>query len=149
MSSSNWKRADMESKQKEIIKHLAGTWKIGEAYGIKDNPGSIIPYTKITEDMYWCGTSSKGKKYNTLIRKSDDPEEDYSGDEHLIDYDISYNYLIDLGYNKYGVPYMGSAIFLHCWKSENTPTAGCVAIEEKNMVKVLQTITPGTIVTIY
>ena len=28
-----------------------GTWTIGEAYGIADNPGSNITYTKITDDM--------------------------------------------------------------------------------------------------
>ena len=41
-----------------------GTWTIGEAYGIKDNPGSKIKYTKVTEDMYWCATGSNSKKYN-------------------------------------------------------------------------------------
>ena len=89
-----------------------GTWIIGEAYGINDNPGSIVPYTKVTDDMYWCATGSNGKKYNTLIYRSDDPDADYSEDEHLIDYPVVYNYLLDLGYNKAGAPYAGNAIFL-------------------------------------
>lgn len=44
-----------------------GTWTIGEAYGINDDPGSKIKYTKVTEDMYWCATGSNGKNYNKLI----------------------------------------------------------------------------------
>ena len=126
-----------------------GTWVIGEAYGIKDNPGSKVKYTKVTEDMYWCATGSNSKKYNNLIYKSENPDADYSEDEHLIDYPGVYNYLLDLGYNAACAPYAGNAIFLHCWRGENSPTGGCVGISEENMVKVLQTITPGTSVTIY
>ncbi|MBR0414061.1 MAG: L,D-transpeptidase family protein [Clostridia bacterium] len=126
-----------------------GTWTIGEAYGIADDPGSLLPYTKITDDMYWCATGSNGKKYNTLLYKSQDPNNDYSEDEHLIEYPIRYKYLLDLGYNKAGAPYAGNAIFLHCWKDPDTPTGGCVAISEEDMVTVLKTVTPGTSVTIY
>lgn len=126
-----------------------GTWEIGEAYGIKDNPGSKVPYTKVTEDMYWCATGSNGKKYNTLLNKKDDPDNDYSEDEHLIDYPIRYAYFLDMGYNKAGAPYAGNAIFLHCWKEPDYPTGGCVAVSEESMVTILQTITPGTSVTIY
>ena len=99
--------------------------------------------------MYWCATGNNGKKYNTLIYRSEDPNADYSEDEHLIDYPVVYNYLLDLGYNKAGAPYAGNAIFLHCWRGKDTPTGGCVGISEESMIKVLQTITPGTIVTIY
>ena len=126
-----------------------GTWTIGEAYGINDDPGAIVPYTKVTDDMYWCATGSNGKKYNTLIYRSDDPTADYSEDEHLIDYPVVYNYLLDLGYNRAGAPYAGNAIFLHCWRGPDSPTGGCVAISEEDMITVLRTVTPGTAVTIY
>ena len=126
-----------------------GTWEVGEAYGINDDPGSKIKYTKVTEDMYWCATGSNGNNYNKLIYKSDNPNADYSEDEHLVEYPGVYNYLLDLGYNKAGAPYAGNAIFLHCWRGEDSPTGGCVGVAEENMVKVLQTITAGTTVTIY
>ena len=126
-----------------------GTWTIGEAYGIKEDPGSKVPFTQITDDMYWCATGSNGLKYNTLLYKSDDPDNDYSEDEHLMDYPIRYAYLLDLGYNAPGAPYAGNAIFLHCWKEPDYPTGGCVAVSEESMIKILQTVTPGTSVTIY
>ncbi len=131
------------------VKTPLGPWTVGEAYGINDDPGSLLPYTKITEDMYWCATGSNGKKYNTLIYRSDDPDADYSEDEHLIDYPIVYNYLLDLGYNRAGAPYAGNAIFLHCWRDPDHPTGGCIAVSEEDMIWILQTITPGTSVTIY
>ncbi len=126
-----------------------GTWEIGEAYGLKKNPGCKVNYTQITDDMYWCATGSNGKKYNTLLRKGDDPNNDYSEDEHLADYPVRYAYLLDMGYNKAGAPYAGNAIFLHCWKDPDYPTGGCVAVSEESMVKILRTITPGTTVTVY
>ncbi|MBQ7565601.1 MAG: L,D-transpeptidase family protein [Oscillospiraceae bacterium] len=126
-----------------------GTWTVGEAYGIEPDPGSKLPYTQITDDMYWCATGSNGTKYNTLLYRSDDPDNDYSEDEHLIDYTVPYAYLLDLGYNRAGAPYAGNAIFLHCWRGPDTPTGGCVGIAKESMVTVLQTITPGTSVTIY
>lgn len=131
------------------VKTPLGSWTVGEAYGINEDPGSKIKYTKVTEDMYWCATGNNGKKYNTLIYKSDNPDLDYSEDEHLIDYPIVYNYLLDLGYNQAGAPYAGNAIFLHCWRGEDSPTGGCVGISEENMIKVLTTIDAGTAVTIY
>ncbi len=131
------------------VKTPMGTWTIGEAYGIKDDPGSRVPYTKVTDDMYWCATGSNGRKYNQLLYRSDDPGADYSEDEHLADYPIRYAYFLDMGYNQACAPYAGNAIFLHCWLNEDTPTGGCVAISEENMVKVLRTVTPGTSVTIY
>lgn len=124
-----------------------GTWTLGEAYGIKDDPGSLLPYTKITDDMYWCATGSNGLKYNQLIFGSEEPDVDHSEDEHLIDYDVPYAYLIDLGCNRANAPYAGNAIFLHCWRGPDIPTDGCVAVSD--MVKILQTVTPGTSVTIY
>ena len=131
------------------VKTPMGTWTIGEAYGINDDPGSLVPYTKVTEDMYWCATGSNGRNYNTLLYKSDAPDADYSEDEHLIDYPVVYNYLLDLGYNAPGAPYAGNAIFLHCWRGPDSPTGGCVAISEQDMITVLRTVTPGTSVTIY
>ena len=126
-----------------------GIFTMGKAYGIKDDPGSLIPYEKITADLYWRGDSSKSD-YNTLGRRSQLPRgTDFSNDEHLIDYTTVYNYLIDFGYNPEQIPYAGAALFLHCWYGEGVPTGGCVAIPEEFMVKILQTITPGTKMIIY
>lgn len=126
-----------------------GTWIVGEAYGIKENPGALLPYTVVTEDMYWCATGNHGLKYNQLIYKSDEPDADYSEDEHLIDYPIVYDYFIDLGYNRGCAPYAGNAIFLHVWRGKDSPTGGCVAVAEENMIQILKLIPEGTVVTIY
>lgn len=126
-----------------------GTWIIGEAYGIKEDPGTALPYTQITDDMYWCATGSHGTKYNQLIFKSDEPDADYSEDEHLIDYPGVYDYFIDLGYNAGCAPYAGNAIFLHVWRDPDHYTGGCVAVSEEDIITILQILSAGTVVTIY
>ncbi len=126
-----------------------GIFTIGNAYGIKDDPGSKIPYEKITADLYWRGDSTQSD-YNSLGRASKLPRgTDFSNDEHLINYEGVYNYLIDFGYNPERIPYAGSALFLHCWYGPGIGTGGCVAIAEENMIRILQTITPGTKMIIY
>ena len=124
-----------------------GTWKIGEAYGIKDAPDTKITFTKITDDMYWCATGDNSDRYNKLVFSSD--SDGHEDDEHLIDYTVDYAYLLDLGYNSACAPYAGNAIFLHCWRGEDKPTGGCVAVSEENMLKILETIDSNTVVTIY
>ena len=118
-----------------------GTFTVGKAYGIADDPGSVIPYTKVTDDMYWCGRS-ESPYYNTLI----DSSKAGAGDEHLIEYTEAYKYLLDIGYNTECKPGRGSAIFLHC--SRNQPTAGCVSIPTEDMVKTLRMIGVGTKISI-
>ena len=131
------------------MKTPLGTYVIGAAYGIKDDPGSRVPYVKITKDMYWRG-DSECDDYNTLAYADNLPENtDFSHDEHLIEYAGSYNYLIDIGYNTCRAPYAGSAVFLHCIADGKTTTSGCIAIMETDMIRVLRTVTIGTQITIY
>lgn len=118
-----------------------GTFTVGKAYGIADDPGSMIPYTKVTNDMYLCGRSDS-PYYNTLINAA----RSGPGDEHLIEYTEAYQYLLDIGYNPECALYRGSAIFLHC--SRNQPTAGCIAIPKEEMAATLRVITSGTRISI-
>ncbi|MNT94259.1 hypothetical protein D3C72_2359060 [compost metagenome] len=36
----------------------------------------------------------------------------------------------------------GSAIFMHIWRSQDKPTAGCVAMSEVNLLKVMNRLDP-------
>ena len=40
------------------------------------------------------------------------------------------------------IPGYGSAIFLHIWKKPGSPTAGCVAASEENILKILGWLKP-------
>ena len=114
-----------------------GIYSLGQAFGIRKNPGTNMPYIKVNRYHYWCSDSGS-IYYNQLIR-TDQTGHRCRG-EHLIDYKKVYNYAIHIEYNKKGKPGKGSAIFLHC--SKGRATAGCVAIPEKYMKKILKRLTP-------
>ncbi len=105
------------------------------AFGAKDDPGSLIPYTKLTDTMYFCGDK---EYYNQFIDVSKVKHSCSSNSEHLIRYIPTYNYALIFDYNKENVYGKGSAIFLHCFG--NYPyTLGCVSVAEENMIKILRT----------
>ena len=99
-----------------------------------------LKYQKITNDMYWVD-DCKSKYYNQLVYISE-VEKDWDSAEHLIEYPIQYEYLIEIKSNPKNVKGKGSAIFLHC--SNNTPTSGCIAVDRECMKKIVENISIQT-----
>ena len=118
-----------------------GTYNLTTPFGILADPGAPQPYTKVTKYHYWCGASSS-KYYNQLCDSRVNGRKYTSSDEHLIDYKGAYNYCMFIDYNAKGVAHKGSCIFLHCF-SKNKYTAGCVAISEASMKKIVRWAKPG------
>ena len=104
-------------------------------FGIKDNPGTTLPYVKITESMYWNGDSNSDK-YNLLVDYNNYTNFDTYESEHLIEVNPGYEYAMNMNYNEERTPYKGAGIFLHCY-TERIYTAGCVALPEEDMKTVL------------
>ena len=59
-----------------------------------------------------------------------------------------FNYGLFLTYNRECVPGLGSYIFIHCM-GEYDYTLGCIAVSEKNMIKILQHVDNNVRVCIY
>jgi len=119
-----------------------GTYNLTTPFGIKADPGAKLPYTQVTKYHYWCGDSSS-EYYNRLVDERKVDRKHTSSDEYLIKYKGVYNYCMFIDYNAEGTPHKGSCIFLHCTGS-NKYTAGCVAVPEKTMKKILQWAGAGT-----
>ena len=66
----------------------------------------------------------------------------------MIDYIPQYNYGMVLDYNSACTYGAGSAIFLHC-KGTGSYTAGCIAVSQKNMIKILNNAEQGAKICIY
>lgn len=67
--------------------------------------------------------------------------------ESLIRCDDAYDVIVVLGHNDAPpVPGQGSAIFFHL--SEGRPTAGCVAVERDDMLRLLPLLAPGDVMEI-
>jgi len=122
-----------------------GDFGVSMAFGIKDNPGSKIEYTKLTETMYLCGDK---EYYNQFIDTSKVDHKCSSASEHLIRYNPQYNYAIIIDYNKENVYGKGSAIFIHC-NGSHKYTMGCISVSEPNMVHLMQTLDKNARICIY
>lgn len=121
----------------------AGTYAFSLAFGLKDNPGSILPYHQITEGDFWVDDPASSH-YNQLANTGE-TEKDWNSAEDLIHTSPYYNYALNLDYNKDCVPGAGSAIFLHCLMGgSKTGSSGCICIPEERMKELLTSVTENT-----
>ncbi|GHV49660.1 hypothetical protein FACS1894216_00410 [Synergistales bacterium] len=139
-------RSGVSSKKKEGDGHTPfGVYSFGRAFGVADDPGSATPYLKLALDDVWVDDPNS-KYYNRLV-KDGVPDKDWKSAERLSSEEAAYKYAIAVNYNTEPVVKgAGSAIFLHCAKGR--PTAGCVAVEEEYMKKLLAFIDGGTVIAI-
>ena len=97
-------------------------------------------YSQINPNMYWVDDCNS-RYYNQLVDITK-TQKDWKSSEHLIDFPIQYEYLLEIKSNPNNVPCKGSAIFLHC--SNNTATHGCVAINRNDMHTLVNNIDANT-----
>lgn len=124
-----------------------GTYNLGQAFGIKSNPGTKLDYIKVNQYHYSVDDHKYPKYYNTLVDVRNLGVKKVEG-EHIIDYGKLYNYGIWINYNTEQKLGKGSSIFLHC-TGKNKYTAGCVAIPEKMLVNILKRLNPGAKIVIF
>ena len=119
-----------------------GEFELGIILGthLKEKNKNGLKYMQINKDMYWVD-DPKSKYYNQLVDISE-VEKDWNSAEHLIDYPIQYEYLIEIRTNPNNIPGKGSAIFLHC--INHGATAGCVAVDRETMKKLIENIDKDT-----
>lgn len=125
-----------------------GTYYFNKAFGIADDPGCAIPYTKATDDTYWSGDPREGMHYNEMVNLTEYPDLAMDDSEHIVDYDFQYQYCLNISFNEDGTPGRGSAIFLHCFGPTKPYTGGCVALPENKMKQVMQRVQPDCVVVI-
>ena len=117
-----------------------GAFPIPFAFGLGEDPGTLLPYRQITERSYW---SAQRSTYNQWVESSTR----VSG-EHLIDI-YQYKYAMVIGFNMDPVVYRrGSGIFLHCKSRDHWDTAGCVSVTEGNMLRFMRLVKPGAYIVI-
>ena len=124
-----------------------GVFTLDFAFGTAPNPGSGLQYVQVGPDHWWDGDSSS-PTYNTMqvCKKAQCPF-DTSGNSGTENLDIpQYRHAVVMGVNKARVPGDGSAFFLHT--TDGGATAGCVAIDDGTLVKLMQWLRPGAVIAI-
>lgn len=119
----------------------SGVFALRRAFGYEEKVPTGIMYQRVTDRDFWIDAPDS-LQYNQWVAgdvpayRSGGPRVSY---EVLRRQDDLYKYAIVIEYNTNPVvPGMGSAIFLHVWRAANKPTAGCVAMAEIDLLRLLQ-----------
>jgi L,D-peptidoglycan transpeptidase YkuD (ErfK/YbiS/YcfS/YnhG family) len=117
-----------------------GVYSIGSTmYGIAANPGVKYAYHRLVPDDYWNENPATAG-YNTFFHGPNPG----GASEALWEISPQYRYFAVINYNTPVVPAnppRGSGIFLHVFGSG--ATAGCVALSESDLVRVLRWLDPA------
>ena len=116
-----------------------GSFEISHLYYRKDRinkPQTLLHCESIKKNMGWCDDLTNKKNYNKLIKINKNIKH-----ERLFRKDTKYDLLIPIKYNFNKIILgKGSCIFIHLTKNY-LPTAGCIALKEKDfliMLKILR-----------
>ena len=133
------KKGSTKNKKEGDKKTPKGTFEIENLYFRKDRkkkPSTLLKCIIIKKNMGWCHDINFPKKYNKLFKIQKNISH-----EKLKRKDYKYDFLIPIKYNfKKPIMGRGSCIFIHLTK-DYTPTAGCIALKEKDfliMVKLIK-----------
>jgi L,D-peptidoglycan transpeptidase YkuD (ErfK/YbiS/YcfS/YnhG family) len=119
-----------------------GAFELIHAFGYppQDSVRSGLPYTQSSPDLI-CLDDIRSEYYNMVVNlrgKNLDPDNLPSHEDMRRDDDL-YRYTILVGHNTYKpVKGAGSCIFLHIWRGEDSSTAGCTAMAEANLLRLLE-----------
>ncbi|MCX5849146.1 MAG: L,D-transpeptidase family protein, partial [Deltaproteobacteria bacterium] len=118
----------------------SGIYPLKITFGYDESVKSKMPYRQAVADDIWVDDPT-ADDYNRWTKKSETRATSY---EMMKRDDDLYKYGIVIEYNTDPViKGNGSAIFLHIWKGEGTTTAGCVAVSEENILKIIEWLDPA------
>ena len=124
-----------------------GLFKVENLYFRKDRkekPLTLLKCIEIKKNMGWCNDIRFPNKYNKLFKVEKKIQH-----EKLKRKDNKYDFLIPIKYNfKKPVTGKGSCIFIHLTK-DYKPTAGCIALKEKDFLIILKLIKKNSKIKIF
>jgi L,D-peptidoglycan transpeptidase YkuD (ErfK/YbiS/YcfS/YnhG family) len=141
------KKDTTKNKKEGDKKTPMGVFKIEHLYfrnDRKDKPSTLLKCIEIKKNMGWCNDVNFPKKYNKLIKI-----EKKIKHEKLRRKDYKYDFIIPIKYNfNKPVAGLGSCIFIHLTR-DYKPTAGCIALKEKDFLIMLKLIKKNSKIKIF
>jgi D-alanyl-D-alanine dipeptidase len=122
----------------------AGRFTLGTAFGFAP-AGEVdwvrLPYLQL-QDGTECVDDSTSAHYNTLVQRPAVRTVDWASSEKMRSIDL-YRLGVVVRYNAQPVRRgRGSCIFLHIWRSQGSPTAGCTAMPADDLEAVVRWLDP-------
>tara|TARA_B100000575_G_C22737545_1_gene441443 strand:- start:98 stop:592 length:495 start_codon:yes stop_codon:yes gene_type:complete len=141
------KKGLTKNKKEGDKKTPKGTFEIENLYFRKDRkkkPFTKLKCIEIKKEMGWCDDTRFSTKYNKLIKIKDNIKH-----EKLKREDSKYDFFIPIKYNfKKTIAGKGSCIFIHLTNNYK-PTAGCIALKEKDFLIMLKLIKKNSKIKIF
>jgi D-alanyl-D-alanine dipeptidase len=129
----------------------AGVFALGTAFGDAQQalPGLKLPYLHLSPSIE-CVDDASSKFYNRLVDRST-VTADWNSSEHMRDVGEAYRWGIVVGHNGGAqnaegnppVPGVGSCVFLHIWGGPTHGTAGCTAMAQDELERLLTWLDPA------
>ena len=141
------KNGSTTNKREGDNKTPKGIFEIENLYFRKNRikkPSTLLKCIEIKKNMGWCNDVSFPKKYNKLLKIDKKIKH-----EKLKRKDHKYDLLIPIKFNfKKPITGKGSCIFIHLTKNYK-PTAGCIALKEKDFLIMLKLIKKNSKIKIF
>lgn len=117
----------------------SGIFPLGTVFGYEPSLLTLMPYRQVTVDDLWVD-DVHAADYNRLVKRGSTRASSF---EVMKRDDDLYKYGIVIGYNTDPViKGDGSAIFIHLWRGRGTPTEGCIALSEEDLMRILRWLNP-------
>lgn len=143
----NEPQADGPQKHEGDGRAAAGVYRVGEVFGYASSADTRMPYSAMS-DTDWCVDVDGSPYYNQIVDARKVGEKAVEGasepmrrDLHM-DGDQRYKIGFVIEHNAKGKSGGGSCIFAHLWKSPTDATAGCTAMPEPTMRRLLAWMKP-------
>ena len=141
------KQGSTRNKKEGDKKTPIGTFGIENLYFRKDRkekPSTLLKCIEIKKNMGWCDNVHFPKKYNKLFKIDKKVKH-----EKLKRKDYRYDFIIPIKYNfNKPITGKGSCIFIHLTK-DYKPTAGFLALKEKDFLIMLKLIKKNSKIKIF
>ena len=123
----------------------AGIFRLSSAFGYAPARSAAwvkLPYLALSKQVEGIDDPNS-RFYNKLIDRSKVAKIDWRSSEQMRRDDVLYKWGVVVEHNPAAIPGAGSCIFLHIWKSSSAPTAGCTAMRESDLVRLLRWLDPA------
>jgi L,D-peptidoglycan transpeptidase YkuD (ErfK/YbiS/YcfS/YnhG family) len=122
----------------------AGMFPLTAAFGVGSKPNAVeLPYTKLDQSTE-CVDDTKSSFYNRIVNRMQVGNFDWKSSEKMLAVGDQYALGLFVAYNSFPVEKgRGSCIFLHIWKDANAGTAGCTAMERRNLERIVAWAEPA------
>ena len=128
------------AKREGDAKTPAGLFALEFVFGSAPSAASAMPYRQATSDDLWVDDPDS-PDYNCWVKKGATRAASF---EQMMSSSQHYRHGIVIGYNrKPVVKGAGSAIFIHVWSGEGGSTAGCVSLDEADLVGLIGRLDPA------